>query len=83
MFRTLIAALCSLGLIFALSGCGSTCSSACDKIYNECELYFEDTSESECVDVCEEIDDTEEKDNAIDCVMKSSCDVGQLNACLM
>jgi len=82
MIRAMIAFIGALGLLFAFSGCGSTCSSACDKIYNECGLYIEDTTESECVDACEEAED-KEKDDAIDCVMQASCDVNELTYCLM
>ncbi len=84
MIRTLTAAICTFGLLFALSGCGSSCTTACSKIYDECEFSFDGTSESQCVDECENsYADDEAKDEAIDCVMKASCDVGAINTCLM
>lgn len=72
LIRTLAAIICSFALLFALSGCGSSCSTACSKIYDECEFTIDELSQDECVKECDDSDD-KEKDDTIDCVMKTSC----------
>ena len=81
MLKILVVLLATAALLGAAAGCGSSCSSACDKIYNECKLAFENTTEAQCADECDQYEG-DDKDNAIDCIMKASCDIYALGACL-